>query len=93
MTTLSSCSWVQLNEAGESVRVARPGDIGSCERIGEVSASVLDKVAFMKRSREKKARELETLARNEAGTMGADTIVASSDIEDGRRRFTVYRCD
>lgn len=93
MTALTACSWVQLNETGESVRVVRPGDVGACERLGEVTASVLDKVAFMKRSRDKQARELETLARNEAGTMGGDAIVASSDIEDGRRRFTVYRCD
>jgi len=93
VTALSACSWVSLTPQGRSVQVARPGDVGDCRRIGEVTAKVVDEVAFVKRSREKQARELETLARNEAAETGGNTIVAAGDIEDGRRRFTVYRCD
>lgn len=94
VTTFSACTWVSLTPEGQSVQVARPGDVVDCRRIGEVTAKVVDEVAFVKRSREKQARELETLARNEAAETGGNTIVAAAgDIEAGRRRFTVYRCD
>ncbi len=90
--SLSACTWVKLTDAGKSVRVANIGEAADCERVGEASAHVLDKVAFVKRSREKQARELATLARNEAGQMGGNTVVAMSAIENGSRRFAVYRC-
>jgi hypothetical protein len=92
VAVLSACAWVDLSPEGQQVEVARPGDVAGCTRIGEATARVLDKVAFMRRSREKQVRELETLARNEAAEMGGDTIMAAGDIEDGRRRFIVYRC-
>jgi len=93
LTACSACTWVQLSAQGQSVRVARPAEVVECERLGEATATVVDKVGFMKRSREKQVKELETLARNEAAEMGGDAIVATSDIEDGRRRFAVYRCN
>lgn len=93
VTAFSACTWVTLTPRGEQVRVAGAGEVAGCDRVGEVTARVLDKAAFIKRSREKQAEELATLARNEAGAMGADAIVAASDIQDGRRRYTVYRCD
>lgn len=89
---VSACAWVELSDQGKAVRVARPGDVVECTRIGEATARVVDKVAFLKRSRDRQARELETLARNEAGGMGGNTIVATSDVMDGRRTFSVYRC-
>lgn len=92
VAALNACTWVKLTPQGESVRVAGAGEVAGCERVGEITAKVLDKAAFMKRSRDKQAEELATLARNEAGDMGADAVVAASDIQDGRRRFTVYRC-
>lgn len=92
VTVLTACTWVKLTPQGEVVRVAGAGEIAGCERLGEITAKVLDKAAFVKRSRDKQAEELAALARNEAGDMGADTIVAASDIHEGRRRFTVYQC-
>lgn len=90
---LSACTWVDLSPQGQRVRVAGPGEVADCRRLGEVTARVPDKVAFMNRSREKQVRELETLARNEAGEMDGNVIVAVGDIEEGRRRFSVYRCN
>jgi len=89
----SSCSWVKLTDAGKTVHVANIGEVTSCEQLGEATAHVLDKVGFVRRSRAKQARELATLARNEAAGMGGNTIVAVSDIEDGGRKFRVYRCN
>jgi hypothetical protein len=44
------------------------------------------------RGSEKVQDELITLARNEAGTLGGNTIVPDGTIEEGRQRFVVYRC-
>lgn len=92
LAVISGCTWVKLNEAGKGVRLVNIGEAAGCERLGEATAHVLDKVGFIKRSREKQAGELATLARNEAGDMGGNTIVAISDIKDGSRTFAVYRC-
>jgi hypothetical protein len=88
----SACTWVKLTEQGKSVRVVQSTQVSGCEQLGEVSAHVLDKVAFVKRSRDKQAEELATLARNEAAGMDGNTIVPLSEIEDGSRKFEVYRC-
>lgn len=88
----NACTWVKLTEQGKAVRVAKPGEVAGCEHLGEASAHVLDKVTFVKRSRDKQAEEVATLARNEAAEMGGDTIVPLSELENGRRSFAVYRC-
>ena len=49
-------------------------------------------VVFVPRGSEKVQDELVDLARNEAGVMGGNAIVADSSIEDGRQRFVVYSC-
>lgn len=89
---VSACTWVKLSERGESVRVVRPTEVAECERVGEATAQVVSKVGFVRRSRENQIKDLETLARNAAAEMGGNAIVATSDIKEGKREFTVYRC-
>lgn len=88
----SACTWVKLNDDARTVRLVRPGDVAGCERIGEATAHTLNKMAFMKRSRDKQNEELSTLARNEAADMGGDAVVATSDLSEGSRKYAVYRC-
>jgi hypothetical protein len=47
---------------------------------------------FLDRNSARLELELVTLARNEAGTMGGNAVVAESVITDGQQRFGVYRC-
>jgi hypothetical protein len=68
---------------------AAPAD---CEKRGEVSVSVKDSVAFYERNELRVRDELETLARNEAPGIEANTVQALGEPNDGSQRFAAYRC-
>ena len=90
---VQACTWVKSTPEGQQVRVAQKSEIGAwCERKGEVASILKSRIAGVERSPTKVAGELETLARNEGALMGGDTVVAESEIKDGRQLFGVYRC-
>lgn len=88
------CTWVKLDDAGSHVRVAYNGNLGiaPCRDLGELSVSVKDRVAFYHRNELKVRDELETLARNEAVSLHADTIKPLDEPHDGEQRFQAYAC-
>jgi len=88
----AGCSHVQLESAGEPVRRLGAQEAPSCERIGTTRAQVLSKILFFDRSETKMAEELTLLARNSAGDMGGNAVIAEGDIRDGKQTFGVYRC-
>ncbi len=89
---LSSCTWVRVTSQGEGVRLVQSAKaVEPCKKIGKVNTKVVSEVVF-NRDAEKVAGELADLARNEAATLGGDTIVPISEIIDGRRSFDVYQC-
>lgn len=93
MTALvSGCSFVNVTEKGESVRVATLYDIAGCERIGSTVVSVKDSVVGIDRSLEKIDAELIILARNSAPDIGGNTVVREERLNDGKQRFGVYKC-
>ena len=89
---LGACTWVKLEDSGRHIRVVYDGRVGGCRALGEVSVSVKDRVGFYQRSALKVKDELETLARNEAAQMNADTISAKDEPHDGEQRFGAYQC-
>lgn len=89
---VSSCTWVQLTTEGEGVRLATAAEAATCQRVGTTTSTTRSRVWVADRGSEKVQDELITLARNEAGTMGGNAIVADGTIVDGRQRFIVYRC-
>ncbi len=89
---ISGCTWVQLTSEGEGVRLAGARLVTNCERIGRATARTLGEIVTVERGGGKQQAELLTLARNEAGRMGGDTIVPESLISDGQQEFGVYNC-
>lgn len=89
---LGACTWVKATDAGAEVVVADGSGVNNCERKGEVESALKSRVGAFERNATKVAGELETLARNEAAKMGGDTIVAESNVRDGKQTFGVYRC-
>lgn len=90
---LSACTWVHLAPSARNVRVVAAGAMPSgCEKRGEVSVSVKDSVAFYERNTLRVRDELETLARNEAPGLQADTLQPLGDPANGEQRFAAYRC-
>lgn len=89
----SGCTWVKPDDQGIQVNVVyTPGEVRECTQLGTVAVSVKADVAGISRNEVKVRDELESLARNQAATMQADTILPKSDVVDGEQEFFVYRC-
>lgn len=89
---LAGCNWVDLKPGADTVDLRSPSQVHSCERLGATTTSVRDRVGIFNRDTDKVGRELADLARNSALELGGDTIVPDGPIEDGERRFLIYRC-
>ena len=90
---LSGCTWVKMEPQGAVVRVAHRGDdLSGCARRGEVGVSVRDRVGLYQRNDLKVRDELETMARNEAASLSADTVQAVNEPSGGEQRFAAYAC-
>jgi hypothetical protein len=87
----TSCTWVHMAPGASAVKVVT-GPPAGCEKRGEVEVSVKDAIAFYERNELRVQDELETLARNEAPGLGADTVQAIGPIRDGTRRYAAWRC-
>lgn len=93
VAALGGCTWVKMAPGGAAVKVAAAGqDLSACEKRGEVSVSVRDRLGPYERSDLKVRDELETLARNEAPGLSADTVQPKGEPDDGEQRFLAYRC-
>jgi len=90
---LSACTWVKMAPGGKEVRVVRADQMMTgCEKRGEVSVSVKDRLGPYDRNQIKVRDELETLARNEAPSLQADTVQPRGEPADGEQRFVAWRC-
>lgn len=91
---LAACqSWVELSDAGRNVSIVTPATAEDCERLGRVTATSREQVAGLRRDPERLQRELQALARNEAAGLGANAILATTEVTDGRQTFDALRCD
>lgn len=86
------CTWVELKPGAAEIVVLEEKRVANCERLGKTEVSVAAEVGFLSRVEEDVARDLQTLARNQALDMGGDTIAPLSEISGGRQIFGVYRC-
>ena len=90
---LSACSFVKMAPGGDEVKVAAIGkDLSACEKRGEISVSVKDRLGPYERDTLRVKDELEVLARNEAPGLKADTVQAIAAVSDGSQKWQAYRC-
>ncbi len=89
----ASCTWVEPDAHGKQVHVAYGKDLGACTKKGTVTVSVKSKVGFYERNDLKVRDELESLARNEATELGADTVQALGEPIEGEQKFGAYDCN
>lgn len=92
VTALWGCTWVSLDAGGRGVRVIDSGQSEACVKRGEIEVSVRDQVGLLERNPMKVRDELETLARNEAATMSADSVQALGEPLNGEQRFAALAC-
>ncbi|MGY6555359.1 MAG: DUF4156 domain-containing protein [Wenzhouxiangella sp.] len=89
---MNGCTWVRSEPGAERVRVADANAVRQCERLGQTTVSLRDRVGALQRRPGRVADELAILGRNSALEIGGDTIVADGPVQDGQRRFIIYRC-
>ncbi len=88
---LSGCTFVHMAPGASDVKVLATAPTG-CEKRGEVAVSVKDRLGPYERSESQVRDELETLARNEAPGLSADSISPLTRPNDGEQRWTMWRC-
>ena len=90
---LSACTFVKMAPGADRVQVAAQSrDLSACQVRGEVVVSVKDRLGPYERDNLRVMDELETLARNEAPGLSADTVQPKGAPLDGEQRFLAYRC-
>lgn len=92
LIALTGCTWVKVTPEGAAVQVLSIDDVSSCTSLGKVNAMSRAKVAGVSRSETKLATELETIARNNAATMGANAIAANGEINGNQQEFRAFQC-
>lgn len=89
----TACTWVKMAPGADAVKVAALGkDMSACRKVGEIEVSVKDRLGPYERDGIKVRDELETLARNEAPGLSADTVQPAAEPHDGGQRFLAFRC-
>ena len=92
LATTACAPWVKLTAGGAEVRQVSQQAAANCTRVGRVSGVTRERVAGVGRNDERVQAELLTMARNEAAALGANAIVATSEIVDGKQTFDALRC-
>jgi hypothetical protein len=88
---LPGCTFVHMTPGASKVNVLAAPPTG-CEKRGEVDVSVKDRLGPYERSEAQVRDELETLARNEAPGVAADSISPLTRPNDGEQRWAMWRC-
>lgn len=88
----AGCVFVQPTAEGKKVRVLAAHEVDRCRSLGTLTSQVADRVGAILRSREAVQDDVLLNAQNAAAAMGGDTIVPTSEMEDGKQTFGVYRC-
>jgi hypothetical protein len=93
IAVLSGCSWgIKLDPGGKQVHTAWNDNVSSCKQLGKITVSVMDRVGPVDRNDIKVRDELEVMARNQAATMGADTVKPLAEPSNGAQAWGAYQC-
>ena len=93
IASTAACTWVPIESSGKAVRVLPAGPVApGCVTKGEIVVSVKSKVGFYNRNPLRVQEELETLARNEAPGVPANTLQPLGEPSGGSQRFAAFQC-
>jgi hypothetical protein len=92
-TLCAGCTWVPMKKEAAAIQVLRLGqDVSACQRLGEIAVSVKTGVGSWQRNPVEVRDELETLARNEALNLHADSVQPLAEPDGGRQHWLAFRC-
>ncbi len=87
----TACTWVQVPPEAQQVVVVPANRVSACNRVGTVSSTVRATILAIPRDANKVRNELDDLARQQAVSMGANTLVRES-IRNGTGSYVAYNC-
>lgn len=89
---LNACSFVSLDPQARDIVVTETrSSLNSCKFLGDTNVSIWSHAETFQ-SQKSVITQLDTLAKNEAATMGGTTILPKSEINNGQRTYGVYKC-
>lgn len=93
LALLSSCTWVELNDSAKDVVITHREQVSHCRSVGNIRAKTRHQLPGQwPRNAKKIESELSILARNEALTLGANTLVANNPASEGEQSFSAFIC-
>lgn len=92
VVALAACSFVSLDPQARDVMVQNDvSSLKGCKNLGNTTVSLWSKAETFQ-SQDTVENQLDTLAKNEAVTMGGNTVTPYSAINNGQRTYSVYKC-
>ncbi len=89
---ISGCTFNKVTEEAQHILLVNPKHVSECERLGKTIVQMKSSFIGINVPRATVENELRNIAKNDAASMGGDTIVALTEIEAGVQTFQIYRC-
>jgi hypothetical protein len=89
---LPACTWIEPTMASKQVTLVKPFNVKECLKLGTFTVTVTTKVGILIRADEAITEDLIASAKNRAGELGADSIIAIESNVKGKMSFESYKC-
>lgn len=91
MAVVAGCTFVKPTSRSQAIAYLEPAEVQNCQKVGSATVETVGRV-ILSRDPKNVQNELITLAKNEAAILKGDSVVAETDIVNGKQDFGVYRC-
>ena len=90
----AGCTWVTPSPEtmGKGIAVVNGVDVAQCRLMSKADLSVPDKLGTLQRLPEDMQNDLQTLAKNQAASAGADTVAPLTTQMGGKQTWGLYIC-
>lgn len=91
---LAGCTWVtpSPDAQGANILVLYKSALGPCRLLTENQLTVADKLGMLQRVPADVEHDLQTMAINQAASVGANGVSALSDLNGGTQTWGIYKC-
>lgn len=90
----AGCTWVTPTPEAQAldVKLMDITAVAHCQLLTDTELTVADKLGKLERMPADVAKDLQTMAINQAAAAGGDAVVARDQPQDGKQSFGLYRC-
>ncbi len=90
----AGCTWVTPTPEAQAlnVTVQDAAAVTGCQLLTDTEFTVADKLGKLERMPADVAKDLQTMAINQAAAAGGDAVVARNQPQGGKQTFGLYRC-